>query len=259
MKAAKLTNGSGGPSGIDSEGWQRFLCSRHFKTASSDLYIQNAIALFIRKLATAPVPHSSIAPFLASRLIPLDKSPGIRAIGVGEVLRRISGKVLTMVLRQDITACTAPLQTCGGLQGGVEASIHALRTIYATNALIILPRWCICSIVLGVAHSRQSFYKEKLSKILLTIFLVQNHWRERCTGDQRCEGRFLYIYHPVIILPLLVRSLGVIHLLECLRLLSPFDGACGCNTLISTIGRFLQNLPAPNLGYIPSPPRSLAD
>jgi len=40
--------------------------------------------------------------FLACRLIPLDKNPGLRQIGVGEVLRRIIGKAVMVVPRNHV-------------------------------------------------------------------------------------------------------------------------------------------------------------
>ena len=40
---------------------------------------------------------------MACRLIPLDKKPGLRPIGVGEVLRRIAGKAVMMLFKNDIT------------------------------------------------------------------------------------------------------------------------------------------------------------
>jgi len=33
-------------------------------------------------------------------------------------------------LKTEVTAATSPLQTCGGLEGGVEASVHAVREMY---------------------------------------------------------------------------------------------------------------------------------
>ena len=38
------------------------------------------------------------------------------------------------ILKQDIVSYTAPIQLCGGLQGGVEAAIHAVRRIFNDNS-----------------------------------------------------------------------------------------------------------------------------
>ena len=126
--AAKHTNGAAGPSGMDSDGWQRILCSKSFKSVSIDLC--EAVALMAKKLATTLVDPDSLPAYTACRLIPLDKNPGVRPIGIGEVLRRIIGKSITTLLKPEILSATAPLQACAGLQGGVEAAIHALRSIF---------------------------------------------------------------------------------------------------------------------------------
>ena len=52
------------------------------------------------------VDPKSIERLVAYRLIPLDKSPGVRPIGVGEVLRRIIGKAILTVLKSDILNVT---------------------------------------------------------------------------------------------------------------------------------------------------------
>ena len=49
-EAAKKTNGSAGPSGLDSDGWQRLLCSKSYGSAGTDLC--EAVALLTRKLCT---------------------------------------------------------------------------------------------------------------------------------------------------------------------------------------------------------------
>ena len=128
QKAAKNTNGSAGPSGLDSDGWQRLLCSKSFKTCGTELC--ESVALLARKLCTELVDPDPLAAFISCRLIPLDKNPGIRPIGIGEVLRRVIGKSVTTLLKPEILAATAPLQAAAGLQGGVEAAIHSLRTMY---------------------------------------------------------------------------------------------------------------------------------
>ena len=79
--------------------------------------------------------------YIASRLIPLDKNPGVRPIGVGEVLRRTIGKAVTWSLSMEIKEAAGPLQTCAGHGVGAEAAIHAMRKIYeddATNAVLLI-------------------------------------------------------------------------------------------------------------------------
>ena len=46
---------------------------------------------------------------LFQRLIPLDKDPGVRPIGIGEVLRRIVGKVISRHAANEIKEAAGPL------------------------------------------------------------------------------------------------------------------------------------------------------
>ena len=75
--------------------------------------------------------HSKL--FLACRLIPLDKNLGLRPIGVGEVLRRIAGKVVMKVVKEDIKKAAGCLQLCAGQEAGCEAAIHAMHRIFESN------------------------------------------------------------------------------------------------------------------------------
>jgi hypothetical protein len=67
---------------------------------------------------------------MACRLIPLNKDPGLRPIGVGEVLRRIIGKAVTTILKKDLRDVAGGLQLCVGHEGGAEAGIHGMREIF---------------------------------------------------------------------------------------------------------------------------------
>eukprot|EP00116_Pleurobrachia_bachei_P002481 sb/3462743/ len=128
-KAAKMLSGSGGPSGADSDLWKHMLLSKKLSPASSEL--AQAIATFAFKLATEPTDPKLLSAYVASRLVPLSKRPtGIRPIGIGEVLRRLAGKVITQTLKPDLIECTAPVQLCAGLEGGVEAAVHAARDLF---------------------------------------------------------------------------------------------------------------------------------
>ena len=139
-KAAKTLSGSGGPSGADSDLWKHILLSKKLNPASSEL--AQAIATFALKLATEPTDPKHLSAYVASRLVPLSKRPtGIRPIGIGEVLRRLTGKVITQALKPDLIECTAPIQLCAGLEGGVEAAVHAARDLFmleSTECLLLI-------------------------------------------------------------------------------------------------------------------------
>ena len=139
-KAAMNTKGGSGPSGSDADTWRHILASRNFGACSNDLCM--ALAQAIKQLCTEKIEleltdhstTSSLEAFLACRLIPLDKMPGLRPIGVGEVLRRIAGKVFMSVVKDDIQTATGSLQVCAGQAGGCEAAIHAMRSIYDNDS-----------------------------------------------------------------------------------------------------------------------------
>ena len=84
------TKGTAGPSGMDAEIWKRVICSNNFKNEANEL--REEIAQLARNLASKHYDSSLIQAYTSCRLIPLNKNPGVRPIGVGEVLRRIIDK-----------------------------------------------------------------------------------------------------------------------------------------------------------------------
>ena len=66
----------------------------------------------------------SIAPVMPCRLIPLAKAPCVRPIGTGKVLRRIIGKVVMSILREDISETSDNLQLCAGHKVCCEIAVH---------------------------------------------------------------------------------------------------------------------------------------
>ena len=60
----------------------------------------------------------------------MDKSPGVRPIGVGEVLRRIIGKVILTMLQSDILNVTGYQRLCAGLESGCEVAVHAVVDLF---------------------------------------------------------------------------------------------------------------------------------
>ena len=82
-----------------------------------------------------------LSPFLACRLIALDKNPGVRPIGVGETARRIIAKAILFVTRGDIQDAAGSLQLCAGQIAGAEAAVHATRESFLddnTEAVLLV-------------------------------------------------------------------------------------------------------------------------
>ena len=78
---------------------------------------------------------------LACRLIPLNKYPGLRPIGVGEILRRVIGIAVISVNRDSIIKSVGSLQVCAGHEACCEAAVHAMRELFNeqdTQAILIV-------------------------------------------------------------------------------------------------------------------------
>ena len=115
-ESALKTRDGAGPSGLDGDGWRRILCS--------------SIANLTKRRCSNVQDKNTLELSLASRLIPLDKNPGLRLISIGETLRRIIGKTVARFLKQDVMDSVGSLQVCAGQDAGCEAATHALRDIY---------------------------------------------------------------------------------------------------------------------------------
>ena len=65
----------------------------------------------MRKLVSKIVNPNSFEAYVTCWMIPLNKNPYVRPIGIGEVLRRIILKVIGWVLKGDVQEVAGPLQT----------------------------------------------------------------------------------------------------------------------------------------------------
>ena len=137
--AATATKGSAGPSGMDAELYRRILCSKNFKAETKVL--REEIAVFTRNLLKIAYHPSLLEDYNSCRLIPLDKNPGIRPTGVGEVLRRIDGKTAAGFLKEEIKETEGPLQVCEGYSAGSGAAIHAMSQVFVeegTDGILLI-------------------------------------------------------------------------------------------------------------------------
>ena len=107
-EAALRTKGSGGPSGVDANSFKRIFTCKSFKKSSANLC--DALAAMTRKLCAEYIDPRTIKQVLVNRLIPLDKGEGAgRPIGVGEVIRRVIGKCVIKVTKEDVLDASGSL------------------------------------------------------------------------------------------------------------------------------------------------------
>ena len=124
--AALQSQGGAGPSGVDSQGWKR-LCTS-FRSASTELC--NSVAMVARRICTSTVDPAGLAPLTASRLVALDKCPGVCPVSIEETIRRIMAKAILRILAPDIKEVAGSFQLCAGQEAGCEAAVHAMRKIF---------------------------------------------------------------------------------------------------------------------------------
>ena len=149
-EAALRTRGSGGPSGVDAVGFKRILACKSFKRSSTNLC--DSIATLTKRLCTEYVDPLTTEPILSNRLIPLDKGNGeVRPIGVGEVIRRLIGKCVSKIGKQDVIDASGATQVCAGHKSGSEATIHAMHDIFESDetdaALLVDASNALCPII----------------------------------------------------------------------------------------------------------------
>ena len=105
------------------------ICSKSYRKCSDDL--AEEIAVFARRLCIEDIHHESLEMFWACRLVPLMKDDdGVRPVGIGETLRRIVGKCVLKAVGNDVQMAAGALQTCAGIQSGIEAAIHAMARTF---------------------------------------------------------------------------------------------------------------------------------
>ena len=135
-KVSMETEGAAGPSDLDATAWRHLCCSFQ---SSFDLCA--ALASVAKRICATFIDPKCLSAFVACRLVPLDKCPGVRPIGIGETIQRIIGKAILATIGQNIIDAAGPLQLCVGQQAGCEAAVHAMSSLYdsqTTEAILLV-------------------------------------------------------------------------------------------------------------------------
>ena len=62
-----------------------------------------------------------------NRLVAFDMEPGVRPLGISEILRRLISKCVLLAVGKKATAACGTTNLSAGLPAGIDAAIHAVR------------------------------------------------------------------------------------------------------------------------------------
>ena len=217
QKAAVKTQGGSGPSGMDADSWKQILTSKQFGKSSIDLC--KAFAEVIKKICSIENQSASLEAFLACRLIPLDKNPGLRPIGIGEVLRRIAGKVVVTHFRTEIVTSVGSLQVCAGQEAGCKSIIHAMQAIYedetceavllvdASNAFNSINRNVFLHNV-TIIRPAIAIYVKNCCSLYSRLFIIEGNETRSCEGTTQGDPIAMAVY-AIAIIPMILMIVGI--------------------------------------------------
>ena len=128
-------SGAAGPGGTDAVDLANWLL--RFGRESEAL--REEMAAWTNWLANTSPPWAAYRAMMVNRLVALDKQPGTRPVGIGEVYRRLWAKCLLKAIGSQATAACGNFNLCAGLQAGIEGAVHAVRDVFADPARIPAP------------------------------------------------------------------------------------------------------------------------
>ena len=79
------------------------------------------------------LPWAATRALLVNRLMTLDKCPGIRPIGIGEIWRRLLAKYILKVAGTEAKDAYGNARLCAGLEAGIEGEVHAACILFVEN------------------------------------------------------------------------------------------------------------------------------
>ena len=119
-QASRNLSGGAGLTGLDSSSLTHWL----LKHGGASMILRKAVAKMVEWLANSHPPWAAHRALTWNRLIGLDKCPGVRPIGSGDIFRRTFCKCLLAVTKSEATRACGIDQLCGGLEAGMEGATH---------------------------------------------------------------------------------------------------------------------------------------
>ena len=256
-RVARALHGGAGPGGINSSHWRSFF----LRYGAHSARLRDAVAGLVMMMANRIVEWPWIRAMMSSRLIALDKNPGVRPIGVGEVLCRLIGKVMVVCTGADVQDECGADQLCSGLRGGIEGAIHAVRKEFVSRSgegfgvLMVDAKNAFNSVNRGVGLWNARVYWPRCSRFLFNTYRgfsslwIKDSVEPMYSREGVTQGDPLSMcFYAVAFLPL-VRSLRCKE--KCMQSWYADDSACAGT--LENVKEWFEKLSekGPMYGYYP--------
>jgi hypothetical protein len=123
--AARLSGGPG-PGGLDGNSLKNWLLRRGTRSAR----LRETMAQFAEILANGSPEYALYRAATITRLVALNKEPGVRPVGIGDIFMRLWSGCVHAATKPEATNQCAEVQLCCGLRSGIEANLHAVRHVF---------------------------------------------------------------------------------------------------------------------------------
>ena len=121
-KVAGKLRGGAGPGSVDAIAMGNWLL-RHGKFSQ---LLREELAEWTEWMCNGRPPFAAYRALMACRLVALDKQPGVRPVGIGEIWRRAISKCALTVCGEDAKAACGSTNLCAGLEAGIEGALHSV-------------------------------------------------------------------------------------------------------------------------------------
>ena len=122
--------GAAGPDGVDAETFKGWL-TRHGVHSEA---LRAEMGKWVEILGKTSPEYAMYRAANTARMLAADKKPGVRPLACGVIYMRLWGRCCLAAETRDLARDTCGnLQTCAGLQAGIEGNIHAMRAVFPAS------------------------------------------------------------------------------------------------------------------------------
>ena len=162
-------HGGAGPSSVDAKTMEKWL-TRYGRQSQM---LREELAAWTEWLANESPPWAAYRAVMSCRLVALDKCPGVRPLGIGEVWRRAMAKCVLVSCGEGAKSACGSVQLCAGVEAGIEAAMHAVKSRAEENETMEFGEWEV----------DDSIWEKEAEE-----GAVQDSLPERLAREQRAEG-----------------------------------------------------------------------